>query len=56
MQIISARNPKATETGIELLVTFAELGGVPFHAVPDDPEPHCRELYARAASGEFGQP
>ncbi len=28
---------------------------VPFSASPTDPEPHGREIFARAAAGEFGE-
>lgn len=55
MKILSARLPEYTENGgIKLLVTFESLGEVPFHATPDDTEPHGRDLYARAMQGEFG--
>lgn len=55
MEIISARAPRRTrQDGIELYVTFKDIGEVPFHAHQSDPETHGRELYARAMQGEFG--
>lgn len=55
-----AINPKwadANQTGIELDVDFDHLedGLVPFLASPEDPEPHGREIYARAVAGDFGE-
>lgn len=56
MQFISARQPARAENGaIDLLVTFQGLGEVPFTALPDDPEPHGRAIYASAIAGDFGQ-
>lgn len=55
MQIISAREPRLTETGdIDLLVVFDGIGEVPFTASLRDLEQHGRDLYARAMLGEFG--
>lgn len=55
LNIISAHSPKVSmHGGITLRVNFEGLGEVPFHAHPDDPESHGRELYARALDGEFG--
>lgn len=55
MQIISAHTPKRTAHGIGIMVTFAEIGEVPFHATPTDSMDYGRELYARAMLGEFGE-
>ena len=56
MKIVSAKNPRRTNAnGIDLLATFQGIGEIPFHATIDDPEPHGRELYARAMQGEFGE-
>jgi hypothetical protein len=59
LTINSASNPKYADTngvGIVLDVVFEEHGEapLPFLALPDDVEEHGRELYARAAAGEFG--
>lgn len=59
LTINSASNPKyadASGVGIVLDVVFEEHGEtpLPFLALPDDVEEHGRELYARAAAGEFG--
>lgn len=55
MQIISAHSPQCTASGgIELVVTFEEIGEIPFHATMHDTESHGRELYTRAMQGEFG--
>lgn len=57
MNVISARSPKHTaQGGIELMVRFEKFSNedLPFHAHPSDPEPHGRELYARAMAGDFG--
>lgn len=47
---------KSDNTGIDILVEFDHLpdGPVWFHATPDDPLPHGREIYVRALAGEFG--
>jgi hypothetical protein len=49
-------HPTNKEAGINLSVTFAELGAnpVPFAAVPNDIEEHGRDLYMRALAGQFG--
>lgn len=57
--LTSAINPRwadAAHTGILLDCTFEHLGDgvVPFNARPDDPEAHGRDIYVRAAGGEFG--
>ena len=54
MKILYAKDATHTESGIELIVCFENIGEVPFHATPDDPEAHGREIYARALAGEFG--
>ena len=37
-----------------MLVEHPQFGTIPFGADPNDPEPHGRELFARAVAGEFG--
>lgn len=55
MKITTAHSPKMTENGgVELIVDFEGIGAIPFHATADDPEPHGREIHARAIAGEFG--
>jgi len=55
MNLISASNPRYTLTGIELEVDFDDLGLVPYHAVPTDPEDSLSySLYQRAINKEFG--
>lgn len=55
MKFTSARNPRYTSNGaIDMFVTFDDLGEGPFVASPTDKEPHGRELFERAHSGEFG--
>lgn len=57
MNVKSARNPQWADdenTGIDLLVTFTEIGEVAFTAHPGDSEKHGRELFERAVAGEFG--
>lgn len=41
-------------SAISMDVTFDALGVLPFCAVPDDVEEHGRELFERAAAGDFG--
>ena len=58
IEIISAKSPRwlnAEHTEIELLVTFAHCGEVPFTASPLDTEEHGRYLFAHAAAGEYGE-
>jgi hypothetical protein len=52
----SVQNPtwNKEHTAINCVVTFAEIGQVPFAAVPNDPTDHCREIYARCIAGDFG--
>ena len=57
MQIISAKQPQwanAEHTAINLMVTFAELGEVPFTAAADDEGEHGPQLYANAIGGNYG--
>lgn len=58
MNLISASNPvwaDSDQTVINLTVRFAEIDeDLPFAASPNDPEPHGRNIYARAIAGEFG--
>lgn len=53
-----AKNPfYNSEDGqqIHLTVKFEEIGEeLPFNATSFDPMPHGRDLYVRAAAGEFG--
>lgn len=52
-----AKNPKwanPEKTIIDLTVTHAEYGEIPFTASPEDTEQHGRDLFARAVAGEFG--
>ena len=58
IEIISARNPRwldADHTEIELLVTFAHCGEVPFTASAADAEEHGAYLFDRARRGDFGE-
>lgn len=42
-------------TDINMEVNFVHLGEwTPFTATANDPEPHGRDLHARAMNGEFG--
>lgn len=41
-------------TAISLSVEHSRYGVIPFGATQDDPEPHGRDLFARAVAGEFG--
>lgn len=57
MMIKGAKNPKwanPEKTIIDLTVTHAEYGEIPFTASPEDTEQHGRDLFARAVAGEFG--
>lgn len=46
----------AEQTAIDCMVTFDIIGEpVPFTATPNDTEAHGREIFARCASGEFGE-
>ena len=58
--IVDARNPKwahPDNNKIDLEVNFEELPEeyIPFTADPTDGVAHGRELYTRAAAGEFGE-
>jgi hypothetical protein len=39
---------------VDLIVDIEGVGEAPFTASKNDPEPHGRELFERAVSGEFG--
>jgi len=56
MDYTSVSSPKWSKdrASIEVLATFPGVGEVDFSAAPDDPEPHGREIYARAVVGDFG--
>lgn len=58
MNLISASNPvwvDSDQTLINLTVRFAEIDeDLPFTASANDPEPHGRDIHARALAGEFG--
>lgn len=45
----------AGRTVITMMVTHNTYGDIPFSASPDDTEAHGRELFERAAAGEFGE-
>lgn len=59
LTIEQASNPVYTNaegTGIDLTVKFAEFSEpIPFHAMPDDSEPHGRLLYDNAKAGIYGE-
>lgn len=44
----------ATANGIECLVTFDEIGQIPFHATAHDVTTHGQEIYSRCIAGDFG--
>ena len=54
--VIEPRFGNAEGTAIDCLVVFTSFGPepLPFNAVPDDPEPHGREIFDRCLAGEFG--
>ena len=58
MKYTSVTNPRwanAEHTMIDCMVLFDSIGTeIPFGASPDDVEEHGREIFARAAAGEFG--
>jgi hypothetical protein len=58
MKILQAKQPQwadADQSGINLTVKFSHLAfEVDFHATPTDTEEHGRDLFRRAAMGEFG--
>jgi len=59
MKCESAKNPKwidANHTGIDLMVNLDTFPGkdMPFTALPTDCEAHGRDIFERAAKGEFG--
>lgn len=52
-----AKNPtwaNAAQTLIDLEIEHPIFGWIPFTASPDDVEAHGRDLFARAAAGDFG--
>ncbi len=54
---MDAKNPRwanPQKTIVDLNVSHPVFGEIPFTANPEDMEPHGRELFARAAAGEFG--
>lgn len=57
IQYAKAQNYNNLEhTEINLIVKFEEFNEeLPFLAMTTDPEPHGRELFARANAGEFGE-
>lgn len=58
MKLIYANSPKwanRSQTAIDLIVRFEGIDeDLPFTANPNDSEAYGRDLYARAAAGEFG--
>ena len=57
MDQVTARAPEwknEAHTLIDMLVTFPVIGEFMFTASPSDIEAHGRELFDRAAAGEFG--
>lgn len=60
MRIISAHSPAWTDaanTTLDVMVKFEELPEeLLFTAHSNDTEPHGRDLFNRASSGEFGHP
>jgi hypothetical protein len=58
MKLVYAKNPvwaNRSQTLINLTVRFEEIAEeLPFTANPNDIEEHGRDIYARAAAGEFG--
>ena len=58
LNFISAKKPKwanESNTLIDLVVRFSEIDAdLPFTASPNDVEEHGRDLFTRAAAGEFG--
>lgn len=59
MKILYAKNPKwanRKQTLINLTVRFDTINeDLPFTANLDDSEPHGKEIFQRASSGEFGE-
>ncbi len=54
----TAKNPRwgdAQRGFITLTLVVGPYGEIAFNAMPTDPEPHGRELYARCLAGEFGE-
>jgi hypothetical protein len=59
VQLEYAKNPRwsnRSQTKIDLIVRFTEINEeLPFTANVSDPEPHGRDIFARAQAGEFGE-
>jgi hypothetical protein len=56
MNIRSIHSPRWSAGGaaIDVVLVLESGAELPFTARPDDPEEHGREIFARAARGEFG--
>lgn len=57
MRYLSVSNPRwadAQQSSIECTVVFDAVGEVPFCANPMDSYAHGREIFSRAAAGDFG--
>jgi hypothetical protein len=57
MKLISASSPawvNENQSVIDLVANFEGIGEVPFTASSTDREAHGRDIFARAAAGEFG--
>ncbi len=52
--VINLKWANQDHTLIDCEVTFETIGTAPFTATPNDTEEHGRDIYARAAAGEFG--
>ena len=54
--IMQVKNIKHNSIGtLDMEINHPKYGWIPFHATPDDVEPHGRELYANAIAGEYGE-
>jgi hypothetical protein len=54
--MLECKNPKMNKNEtIDLELNHPSLGWIPFTASKDDPEPHGREIYRRAMSGDYGE-
>lgn len=57
MEFTQISNPvwaNSAHTRINCLVTFAELGELPFTADPNDAEPHSQKIFAAIVNGDAG--
>jgi hypothetical protein len=57
MKIIDISSPiwtNSEQTAIDCVVVFEGMGPTPFTATASDAYAHTREIFARAAAGEFG--